>query len=104
MVEIQLTFLMIIKVFIRTIVQRFIRSNLKCHQNLETPWYFNVIRPCIYRIHKHYMVLKHFGRDSTVNFLKITVFNVSIAHYGRDSTEIFDENQSFYSYHCSKTN
>ena len=50
------------------------------------------------------MVLKHFGRDSTVNFIKITVFIVSIAHYGRDSTDIFHENQSFYSNQCSKTN
>ena len=48
MVEIQLTFLMKIKYVILTIVQRLIRTNPKCHQNLKTPWYFNVIRPCIF--------------------------------------------------------
>ena len=100
MVEIQLTFLMKIKVFILTIVQRLIRNNPNCHQNLKTPqcnkvfqcnktiefsnclyfiekqsFYSNhqrlirnnpnchqnlktprYFRPCIYRIHKHYMV------------------------------------------------
>ena len=50
------------------------------------------------------MVGRHFGGDLTVNFIKITVFIVSIAHYGRDSTDIFNENKSVYSYHCSKTN
>ena len=48
MVEIQLTFLMKIKDFILTIVQRLIRNNPNGHQNLETPRYFNVIRPCIF--------------------------------------------------------
>ena len=48
MVEIQLTFLMKIKVFILTIVQRLIMTNPKCDQNLKTPRYFNVIRPCIF--------------------------------------------------------
>ena len=48
MVEIQLTFLMKIKVFILTIVQRLIRNNPNRHQNLKTPRYFNEIRPCIY--------------------------------------------------------
>ena len=48
MVEIQLTLLMKIKVFILTIVQRLIMTNPKCHQNLKTPRYFNEIRPCIY--------------------------------------------------------
>ena len=43
MVEIQLTFLMKIKVFILTIVQRLIRTIPNCHQNLKTPRYFNVI-------------------------------------------------------------
>ena len=47
MVEIRLTFLMKIKVFMLTIVQRQIRTNPTCHQNLKTPRYFNVIRPCI---------------------------------------------------------
>ena len=56
MVEIQLTFLMKIKVFIVTIVQRLSRNNPICHQNLKTPRYFNVIRPCIYKTHRHYMV------------------------------------------------
>ena len=56
MVEIQLTFLMKIKVYIRTIVQRLIRTNPNCHQNLKTPRYFNVIRPCIYKTHRLYMV------------------------------------------------
>ena len=56
MVEIQLTFLMKIKVLILTIVQKLIRNNPNCHQNLTTPRYFNVMRPCIYKIHKHYMV------------------------------------------------
>ena len=37
MVEIQLTFLMKSKVVIRTIVQRLIRKNPNCHQNLKTP-------------------------------------------------------------------
>ena len=35
MVEIQLTFLMKIKVFILTIVQSLIMTNPKCHQNLK---------------------------------------------------------------------
>ena len=48
MVEIQLTFLMKIKDFILTIVQRLIRNNPNGHQNLKTPRYFNVIRPCIF--------------------------------------------------------
>ena len=48
MVEIQLTFLMKIKVFILTIVQRLIRNNPNGHQNLKTPRYFNVIRPCTF--------------------------------------------------------
>ena len=104
MVEIQLRFLMKIKVFILTIVQRLIRTNPNCHRNLTTPRYFNVLRPCIYKTHRLYMVSRHFGRDSTVNLIKITVFIVSIAHYGRDSTDIFDEYQRFYSSHCSKTN
>ena len=56
MVEIQLTFLMKIKVVILTIVQRLIRTNPNCHQNLKTPRYFNVIRPCIYKTHRLYMV------------------------------------------------
>ena len=47
MVEIQLTFLMKIKDFILTIVQRLIKTNPNCHKNLTTPQYFNVIRPCI---------------------------------------------------------
>ena len=55
MVEIQLTFLMKIKVFILTIVQRLIRNNPNCHQNLKTPRYFNVIRPCIYKTDRHYI-------------------------------------------------
>ena len=55
MVEIQLKFLMKIKVFILTIVQRLIRNNPNGHQNLKTPRYFNVIRPCIYKTHRHYM-------------------------------------------------
>ena len=56
MVEIQLTFFMKIKVFILTIIQRLIRNNPNGHQNLKTPRYFNVIRPCIYKTHRHYMV------------------------------------------------
>ena len=36
--------------------------------------------------------------------MKTTVFIESFAHYGRDSTDIFDENQSSYSTHCSETN
>ena len=48
MVEIQLTFLMKIKALILTIVQRLIRNNPNCHQNLKTPRYFNVIRPFIF--------------------------------------------------------
>ena len=48
MVEIQLTFLMKIKDFILTIVQRLIRNNPNCHQNLKTPRYFNVIRPYVF--------------------------------------------------------
>ena len=46
--EIQLKFLMKIKVFILTIVQRLIMTNPKCHQNLKTRRYFNVIRPCMF--------------------------------------------------------
>ena len=46
--EIQLTFLMKTKVFIPTIFQRLIMTNPKCDQNLKTPRYFNVIRPCIF--------------------------------------------------------
>ena len=56
LVEIRLTFVKKIKVFIVTIVQRLIRTNPNCHQNLKTPRYFNVITPCIYKPHRLYMV------------------------------------------------
>ena len=42
MVEIQLTFLMKIKDFILTIVQRLIRNNPNCHQNLNT-WFESIL-------------------------------------------------------------
>ena len=48
MVEIQLTLLMKIKVFIRTIVQRQVRTSFQSLQNLKKPLYFNVIRHYIH--------------------------------------------------------
>ena len=56
MVEIQLTFLMKIKVFILTIVQRQVRINFKCQQNLRKPPFFIVITPYIHKDHRQKVV------------------------------------------------
>ena len=48
LVEIRLTFVMKIKVFIQTIVQRLVRTSFQSLQNLKKPLYFNVIRHYIH--------------------------------------------------------
>ena len=68
---------MTFKVFIVSIVKRLIRPNYKRHQNLKKQLYFNVIKPCIYKKHRPYIVSRHFGRDLTNIFMKIKVFIVS---------------------------
>ena len=48
LVEIRLTFVLKIKVFILTIVQRLVRTRFQSLQNLKNPLYFNVIRHYIH--------------------------------------------------------
>ena len=48
LVEIRLTFVLKIKVYITTIVQRLVRTRFQSLQNLTNPLYFNVIRHYIH--------------------------------------------------------
>ena len=48
LVEIRLTFVMKIKVFILTIVQRLVRTSFQSIQNLKKPLYLNVIKHYIH--------------------------------------------------------